>query len=43
MKNVMKKRRKMEYFLIEQNDSKNVVLDFFEEIEFNNHEGCDKP
>ena len=31
----MKKRRKIRRFLIEQNDNKNVVLDFFREMEFN--------
>ena len=40
---VMKKRRKMRLFLIEQNDDKNVALDFYREMEFNIHEGCDKP
>jgi hypothetical protein len=39
----MKKRRKMGQFLIEQSDNKNVALDFLGEIEFNIHEGCDKP
>ena len=32
---VMKKRRKTNRFMIEQNDDKNVALDFFGEIEFN--------
>ena len=36
---VMKKRRKMRLFLIEQNDDKNVALDFYREMEFNIHEG----
>ena len=40
---VMKKRRKSGGFSIEQNDDKNVVLDFFGEMEFNNHEGCESP
>ena len=40
---VMKKRRKTNRFMIEQNDDKNVALDFFEEIEFNIHEGCESP
>ena len=31
----MKKRRKIRRFSIEQNDNKNVVLDFFRKIEFN--------
>ena len=37
--NVMKKRRKMRKFLIDQNDDKNVALDFYREMEFNIHEG----
>ena len=41
--NVMKKRRKMRKFSIDQNDDKNVALDFYREMEFNIHEGCDKP
>ena len=40
---VIKKRRKKGIFSIEQNDNKNVALDFFREIEFNIHEGCDEP
>ena len=37
--NVMKKRRKMRKFSIDQNDDKNVALDFYREMEFNIHEG----
>ena len=40
---VMKKRRKIGNFSIEQSDDKNVALDFYGEMEFNIHEGCDEP
>ena len=33
----------MGIFSIDQNDNKNVALDFFREMEFNNHEGCESP
>ena len=33
----------MGIFSIEQNDNKNVALDFFREMEFNNHEGYESP
>ena len=39
----MKKRRKMSGNLIDQNDDKNVVLDFLREMEFNIHEGYESP
>jgi len=39
----MKKRRKMNKNSIDQNDNKNVGLDFLEEIEFNIHEGYESP
>ena len=41
--NVIKKRLKMIKFLIDKKDDKNVALDFYGEMEFNIHEGCDEP
>ena len=40
---VLKKRRKMGGFSIEQTDNKMFALDFFREMRFNIHEGCESP
>lgn len=40
---VLKNRRKMSEITIYKNDSKNVALDFFIEMEFNKHAGCEAP